>query len=189
MQVAFVHVGLAADYTVGGAAGFWDIPSVSKINYTMWALWNSYFVGDSLYFRYQKGDHSVLEVTFKDYQYCRNARPIAIYEEGNSRVFLDKYGPYYFICGTPDHCYLGQKFKIDVSDYQREYSPPAIDPPSSISSSRDDPPIQVPSMAPLHNSFAPKPTSSSAPLSLKSPLGRLLIILTILGFFQLACLG
>ncbi|KAI5066242.1 hypothetical protein GOP47_0018866 [Adiantum capillus-veneris] len=81
---------LGEEYTVGGAAGMWDIPSLSNINYSMWALWNTFFVGDSLLFRYQDGEHSVLEVMFKDYESCRNARPIAMYEGGNTRVLLDK---------------------------------------------------------------------------------------------------
>jgi hypothetical protein len=58
---------------------------------------------------YDPKKDSVLQVIKKDYETCNTSSPLVTYKDGNTKVKLDKSGPYYFISGADGHCEQGQK--------------------------------------------------------------------------------
>lgn len=98
--------------------------------------------------KYDGGKDSVLEVTKEDYVNCNTSNPIAVYKDGNTKVELDRPGPFYFVSGANGHCDKGQKMIVVVLSPRHRYtsispapSPvefesPAVAPTSSASSFR-----------------------------------------------------
>ena len=97
-------------------------------------------------FKYDGEKDSVLQVTRGDYLNCNTSSPIEEYKDGNTKVKLNKPGPFYFISGTKGHCEKGQKLIVVVMSPRNRYigvspapSPaeleaPAVAPTSSASS-------------------------------------------------------
>lgn len=90
----------------------------------------------------QKG--SVLQVAKDAYVDCNTTNPIAEYKDGNTKVELDRSGPFYFISGVKGNCEKGEKLVVVVlSSRHRLISPapspaefecPAVAPTSGASS-------------------------------------------------------
>lgn len=57
---------------------------------------------------------SVLQVTKEDYESCNTAKPLKQYNDGDTKVELDKSGPYFFITGAPGNCAKGEKITLVV---------------------------------------------------------------------------
>lgn len=57
---------------------------------------------------------SVLQVAKRDYVTCNTSSPIETYTDGNTKVKLERSGPYYFISGAEGHCEKGQKVIVVV---------------------------------------------------------------------------
>ncbi|KAJ1273437.1 hypothetical protein BS78_06G280500 [Paspalum vaginatum] len=105
----------AAAFEVGGDDGRWAVPPASDGGmYNQWASKNRFIVGDSVHFKYNKDDDSVMVVTEDDYNNCRAARPIFFSNNGDTEVELDRPGPFYFISGVPGHCERGQRMVVKV---------------------------------------------------------------------------
>lgn len=51
---------------------------------------------------------SLLQVSKKDYDSFSAISPTAVYTEGNTKVKLDRSGPFYFFSGTEGNCEKGQ---------------------------------------------------------------------------------
>ncbi|GLT48760.1 hypothetical protein SLA2020_223670 [Shorea laevis] len=80
------------------------------------------------------------------YQSCNTTNPVAEYKDGNTKVKLDRPGPFYFISGAKGHCEQGHKLIVVVLTPRHRYtaiSPapapaefegPAIAPTSSATS-------------------------------------------------------
>ncbi|PKA52526.1 Mavicyanin [Apostasia shenzhenica] len=149
-MAAIVPISSAATvYTVGDSIG-WTI--LNNPNYTAWALGKTFYVGDTLDFKYNKQYHNVLEVRQSDYAACKNGSALSEFTSGNDSVVIDTAGHHYYICGVPGHCQVGQKLDIlAVAEGQggATASPP---PPSSTTTSsgsvpapsaasRRDPPV------------------------------------------------
>ncbi|KAJ7972791.1 mavicyanin-like [Quillaja saponaria] len=111
MVMMIIGYSMATVYTVGDSAG-WTI--VNHPNYTHWASTKRFHAGDTLLFSYHTEYHNVNEVKKEDFNPCNAKSPIATYLTGSDYIKLPNPGHYYFICGTPGHCMLGQKVHIHV---------------------------------------------------------------------------
>eukprot|EP00249_Psilotum_nudum_P002156 c15050_g2_i1 orf=228-749(+) len=110
--LSFVTPAMGTQYNVGDSAGW----GLSGVDYSTWAGRYQYKVGDSLFFQYAAGSHSVLQVSQPDFQTCTTTNPISSDNSaGNTVVTLASPGTYYFICGFPGHCGQGMKFGISVN--------------------------------------------------------------------------
>lgn len=98
--------------------------------------------------KYDSAKDSVLLVTKEDYVNCNTSSPIQQYKDGETRIVLDKSGPFYFISGTKDHCEKGQKLIVVVLSQRNTTS--AISPAPSPAVEIDGPAV------------APAPTSSAS---------------------------
>lgn len=85
----------------------------------------------------------------QDYANCNSSNPIEKYSDGNTKVKLDRPGPFYFISGAKGHCEKGQKLVVVVITPRRRYS--AVSPA----------PSPAPSSAELEEGPAVAPTSSA----------------------------
>ncbi|KAJ6383076.1 hypothetical protein OIU77_031490 [Salix suchowensis] len=145
----FVGLSQAKDVLVGGKTDAWKIPSSeSSDSLNKWAEAARFLVGDSLVWKYDGQKDSVLQVTKESYASCNTTNPIEEYKDGNTKVNLDRSGPFYFISGAQGHCEKGQKLAVVVLSQKHRYtgispspSPaefdgPAVAPTSSASTLR-----------------------------------------------------
>lgn len=94
--------------------------------------------------KYDAQRDSVLQVTKEAYASCNTSNPVAEYKDGNTKVELDRSGPFYFISGVKGNCEKGEKLVVVVlSSRHRVISPapspvefesPAVAPTSGASS-------------------------------------------------------
>ncbi|KAK2631963.1 hypothetical protein EUGRSUZ_L02198 [Eucalyptus grandis] len=103
----------AREFMVGGKENSWEVPS-SPSQLNQWAQSNRFKVGDVLIFKYDKNADSVLEATKEDYESCNTMKPLKEYKDGETKLNLERSGPYYFISGTWGHCQNGQKLEVVV---------------------------------------------------------------------------
>ncbi|KAG5589024.1 hypothetical protein H5410_039538 [Solanum commersonii] len=59
-----------------------------------------FLVRDSLVWKYDGAKDSVLEVSKRDYVTCNTSSPIAMHNDGNTKIVLEHSGAYYFISGV-----------------------------------------------------------------------------------------
>ena len=102
----------SAVYKVGGKMGW---TTQGSPNYTAWAAKETFHVGDTLLFMYNKMYHNVIEVNKSGYDACTTMPGIATYATGNDSITIKTATDYYFLCGFPTHCKIGQKVKISVA--------------------------------------------------------------------------
>ncbi|XP_022852878.1 early nodulin-like protein 1 [Olea europaea var. sylvestris] len=81
----------AREFVVGGENNLWAVPS-----------------------SYDSKIDSVLEVTEEDYKIYYNANPIKLRHDGETKISLEKSGPFFFISGAEEHCEKGQKLEVMV---------------------------------------------------------------------------
>lgn len=67
-----------------------------------------------LVWSYEEGKDSVLKVNKEDYESCNTENPQQKFDNGNTKVELQKPGPFYFISGAKNHCEQGQKLVVVV---------------------------------------------------------------------------
>ncbi|XP_030519677.2 early nodulin-like protein 3 [Rhodamnia argentea] len=101
------------EFVVGGRESSWQVPS-SPSQLNQWAQSNRFKVGDFLIFKYDKNADSVLQATEGDYASCSTAKPLKEYKDGDTKLKLERSGPYYFISGAEGHCQKGQKLEVVV---------------------------------------------------------------------------
>ncbi|XP_015065372.1 lamin-like protein [Solanum pennellii] len=115
---------------VGGKHG-WD----QNVNYTDWASHQHFYVGDWLYFVFDKHYYNVLEVNQTNYEQCIDSDFISNITRGGRDVFhLTQARPYYFI-SSGGYCFHGMKLAINV-----EQPLPASPAPSSSDKTNASPP-------------------------------------------------
>ncbi|KAI9107025.1 hypothetical protein K1719_022553 [Acacia pycnantha] len=152
LYLIFLLFGFSAakDVLVGGKSDAWKIPSSESDSLNKWAERSRFQVGDYLVWKYDGGKDSVLQVSREDYGNCSTANPIKEYNDGNTKVKLDRPGPFYFISGANGHCEEGQKLVVVVITPKRrftgispapapapmEFEGPAVAPTSSASALR-----------------------------------------------------
>ncbi|XP_039042341.1 lamin-like protein [Hibiscus syriacus] len=107
-------------HRVGGGRFSWK----PNVNFTDWAIHEQFFVGDWLYFGFNKQLYSVLQVNQTSYDNCIEQDSIKNITKGGRDVFnLTEAKPYYFISGG-GHCSMGgMKVALIVQDYISVPSP------------------------------------------------------------------
>ncbi|XP_049415419.1 early nodulin-like protein 1 [Solanum stenotomum] len=131
----------ARDHLVGGKTDSWKIPSSESDSLNRWAEKSRFLVGDSLVWKYDGAKDSVLEVSKRDYVTCNTSSPIAMHNDGNTKIVLEHSGAYYFISGVKGNCEQGQKLVVVTLSKRRyadapvpspvEFDGPAIAPTSN----------------------------------------------------------
>ncbi|VFQ86389.1 unnamed protein product [Cuscuta campestris] len=121
------------EFVVGGAKG-WRRPDQNHTEmYLHWSSNRRFHVGDSIRFEYK--NDSVMEVDKWGYYHCDATHPISAADDGNTTVYLDRSGPFYFTSGNYDHCKDGQRLQVQVLPLHDQYAPPpAMSPFSSPTS-------------------------------------------------------
>ncbi|CAN8256218.1 unnamed protein product [Cochlearia groenlandica] len=117
----------AKKYTVGDNK-FWN----PNINYTIWAQGKHFYLGDWLYFVFDRNQHNILEVNKTDYESCISDHPIRNWTRGAGRdvVTLNVTKHYYLLDGKGG-CYGGMKLAVKV---EKLPPPPKAAPIKSIGS-------------------------------------------------------
>ncbi|XP_030953402.1 early nodulin-like protein 1 [Quercus lobata] len=117
----FISLTEAREFLVGGKTNAWKIPSSESESLNKWAEASRFQVGDSLVWNYDPSKDSLLQVSKKDYDSCNTSSPIAVYKDGNTKVKLDRSGPFYFISGTQGNCEKGLKLVTVVLSGRRKF--------------------------------------------------------------------
>ncbi|KAF7830359.1 early nodulin-like protein 1 [Senna tora] len=125
LLLLFLGLSAAKQVLVGGKENAWKIPSSQSDSLNQWAQRSRFQAGDYLVWKYDGGKDSVLQVSREDYVNCSTSNPIKEYNDGNTKVKLDRPGPFYFISGAKGHCEEGQKLVV--------FEGPAVAPTSSAS--------------------------------------------------------
>ncbi|OMP06143.1 Plastocyanin-like protein [Corchorus olitorius] len=143
-MLALLGLSLGAVHKVGDSSG-WTI--MGDTDYTNWASARTFHVGDSLLFEYNSEFHDVVEVSHDDFQSCKGTSGIATYASGSDTITLERPGHYYFLCGVPGHCQIGQRVDILVQPASSINSPstsPCALPSSPAATATENPPSSAP---------------------------------------------
>ncbi|KAL4332698.1 hypothetical protein GQ457_07G034230 [Hibiscus cannabinus] len=101
-------------HRVGGGRFSWK----PNVNFTDWAIHEQFFVGDWLYFGFNRQLYSVLQVNQTSYDNCIEQDFIYNITKGGRDVFnLTRPKPYYFISGRGYCSKGGMKVAIKVQEY------------------------------------------------------------------------
>ncbi|XP_011029118.1 PREDICTED: mavicyanin-like [Populus euphratica] len=101
---------LATEHVVGDKTGWRP-----GFDYKTWAQGKTFYVGDTLVFKYTPGAHNVLRVNGTGFQECKAADDIVPLTTGNDVIPLSTPGKKWYICGVAKHCESGnQKLSITV---------------------------------------------------------------------------
>ncbi|CAL1366146.1 unnamed protein product [Linum trigynum] len=119
-------------YRVGGGRSTWE----PNANLTLWASQKEIYVGDWLYFGFNKTLYDVLEVNRTGYDRCSGEGFITNITRGGRDVFnLTQARPYYFICSRGSYCAMqGMKMEVNVTT-----EPPPPQQPRPVESSSGSP--------------------------------------------------
>ncbi|XP_038693707.1 mavicyanin-like [Tripterygium wilfordii] len=102
-------------HKVGDSIGWTAIGIIDILFYKKWSFANTFHVGDTIVFEYNKQYHNVIEViSFYDFHFCNTSSPVATYSSGNDSITLNRSGDFYYTCASPGHCQAGQKVHIFV---------------------------------------------------------------------------
>ncbi|XP_041008276.1 lamin-like protein [Juglans microcarpa x Juglans regia] len=109
---------LASLIRVGGVQG-WN----QNVNYTVWSRHQHIYVGDWLYFIFDKHYYNVLEVNKTSYENCNDQGFITNITRGGRDVFqVTEARPYYFL-SSGGYCYHGMRVAVNVEDQAPVPSP------------------------------------------------------------------
>ncbi|MQL89263.1 hypothetical protein Taro_021836 [Colocasia esculenta] len=146
----------AKEFLVGGDVAAWALPpSATSRPLSRWAEANRFQVGDSLVWKYDGKEDSVLQVTREDYLLCNTTNPLAEHRDGSTSVTLSKSGPYYFISGAEGACQKGEKLIVVAMSRRHRHAAAASPAPSPVEA-------EGPAVAP----------ASGGDVPLVAPLGR-----------------
>ncbi|KAF5732864.1 uclacyanin-2-like [Tripterygium wilfordii] len=140
----------AVDHIVGDSLGW-----TQGFDYSTWAAAQTFTVGDNLVFNYDSS-HQVSEVSSTDYTSCSSSNSIKTYNDGNTKIALNKAGSLYFICPALGHCGGGMKVSVNV------VAAASSDTPSPGSSTPTTPGTTTPSTTPGTTTSSPS-TPSTVP--------------------------
>ncbi|CBI22266.3 hypothetical protein AAG906_019794 [Vitis piasezkii] len=119
---------------VGGKQGWGP-----NVNYTEWAKNKHFYVGDWLYFIFDKHYFTVFEVNETNYERCSEQEFITNITKGGRDVFnLTHPRPYYFL-SSGGYCWHGMKLAINVTHMpapapspSKSNAPPSASSPTPI---------------------------------------------------------
>ncbi|CAL9244019.1 unnamed protein product [Arabidopsis halleri] len=164
---------------VGGKSNTWKVPESRDETLNQWSERTRFKIGDSLWWKYNAENDSVLQVREKDYERCDRSEPIRGYKDGHTNIELKRSGPFYFISGEEGHCQRGEKLRVVVLSPNHKRS--VVDAPA---------PVNV-DLSPNYNrSVAAAPVNAHITTN-KGSLNRawsLLLLLLPLGLFGLGLL-
>ncbi|KFK27769.1 hypothetical protein AALP_AA8G426600 [Arabis alpina] len=109
-----VDLACCKEILVGGKPSGWKIPSSPADSLNKWAESLRFHVGDTLVWKYDGEKDSVLQVTKEAYINCNTTNPAANYSNGDTKVKLERSGPFFFISGSKSNCVEGEKLHIVV---------------------------------------------------------------------------
>ncbi|KAK7856782.1 mavicyanin [Quercus suber] len=109
--LALIEVSFGVVYEVGDSRGW---TNDSSIDYKSWASTKEFRVGDTIRFVYNPIENNVMLVTYENFKSCNSTDPKFVRISGNDSLPITKPGHYYYICGVPGHCEVGQKVDIRV---------------------------------------------------------------------------
>ncbi|XP_010258817.1 PREDICTED: lamin-like protein [Nelumbo nucifera] len=111
--ILFMLSGVSATRVIVGGNTGWT----SNVNYTEWAKGKHFYLGDWLYFVYDRNQMNVLEVNKTNYETCNENDPTHNWTTGAGRdvVPLNVTMMYYFISGK-GFCYRGMKLAVQVEN-------------------------------------------------------------------------
>ncbi|GAB2299303.1 hypothetical protein Dimus_033375 [Dionaea muscipula] len=97
-------------FIVGGNMGW-----TSNVNYTIWAKDKHFYLGDWLFFVYDRNQMNVLEVNQSDYETCNSDHPLVNWTRGAGRDLIPlNVTKHYYIISGKGFCYGGMKLAINV---------------------------------------------------------------------------
>ncbi|KAF8093821.1 hypothetical protein N665_0377s0031 [Sinapis alba] len=99
---------------VGGKSSIWKVPESTEETLNHWSERTRFKIGDSLLWKYNAENDSVMQVSQKDYERCDRSEPIRGYKDGYTKIELKRSGPFYFISGEEGHCQRGEKLLVVV---------------------------------------------------------------------------
>ncbi|KAL0843641.1 hypothetical protein Bca101_016887 [Brassica carinata] len=99
---------------VGGKSNTWKVPDSTEETLNHWSERTRFKIGDSLLWKYNAENDSVMQVNQKDYERCDRSEPIRGYKDGHTKIELNRSGPFYFISGEEGHCQRGEKLLVVV---------------------------------------------------------------------------
>ncbi|XP_076934384.1 early nodulin-like protein 17 [Bidens hawaiensis] len=125
----------AKRFIVGGNMGW-----TTNVNYTLWAANQTFYLGDWLYFVYDRNQNDILEVNKTNFETCNAEHPVHNYTTGAGRdvVELNVTHDRYFI-SSKGSCYGGMKMQVHLSKIP---PPPRAAPSKSGSSALS--PLMIP---------------------------------------------
>ncbi|CAN8268480.1 unnamed protein product [Cochlearia groenlandica] len=99
-------------YKVGDSRG-WSV--YNSFYYNKWSEKREFYMGDTLFFQYNKALHDVEEITNEDeFKSCQPNSTIAVYKTGHDLVKLTKPGVHYFVSMKTGLCIAGTKVRVTV---------------------------------------------------------------------------
>ncbi|CAH1421001.1 unnamed protein product [Lactuca virosa] len=115
----------AKRFIVGGNMGW-----TSNVNYTLWAGNQTFYLGDWLYFVYDRNQNDILEVNKTNYETCNAEHPVHNYTTGAGRdvVALNVTHDRYFM-SSKGSCYGGMKLHVHLT---------ALPPPPRAAAAKSD---------------------------------------------------
>ncbi|XP_010432711.1 PREDICTED: early nodulin-like protein 1 [Camelina sativa] len=156
-------IGLSSGHKfyVGETDGWVLAPSE---DYTDWSHRHRFQVNDTLFFKYVKGEDSVLQVSEQEYNTCNTTDPLASLSDGDSLFQLRRSGPFFFISGDIGNCLKGQKLALTVmsTDHHR-HTPRHPSPSPSPSTSLVHQSLSSPAPSPGVDSSSGAPAPASGP--------------------------
>ncbi|KAJ0754372.1 putative Phytocyanin domain, cupredoxin [Helianthus annuus] len=98
----------AKRFIVGGNMGW-----TSDVNYTLWAEYQTFYLGDWLFFVYDRNQDDVIEVNKTNYETCNAKHPVHNYTTGSGRdvVTLNVTHDRYFI-SSKRSCHGGMRLQL-----------------------------------------------------------------------------
>ncbi|KAF3957508.1 hypothetical protein CMV_017487 [Castanea mollissima] len=163
----------AREFVVGGHENSWSFPTSSD-SLNSWAQKGRFEVGDILIFNeHDPLIDSVLEVTKDHYDKCLVSNPIKEHRDVNTKVKLDRSGPFYFISNAVVNCEKGQKLTVAVLHKHLKQPPPPKGHAASPAPLSSPPKGPAPSPAPLTPTpKVPAPSPATLPPPPKGPAPR-----------------
>ncbi|KAM0997072.1 hypothetical protein ACFX13_007059 [Malus domestica] len=107
-------------HRIGGGRNTW----APRINFTQWSSQERFYVGDWLYFGFDKRIYNVLEVNSTSYENCVDKDFIYNITRGGRDVFNLTEAKTYFFLGGRGYCFEGMKVAIHVQEIPPEQLPP-----------------------------------------------------------------
>ncbi|XP_059635865.1 early nodulin-like protein 14 [Cornus florida] len=137
------------EFLLGGKENSWKIPS-SPDDFNKWAGKIRFLIGDSLVLTYDAKADSVLQVSEDDYKSCNKAKTIKSYNDGHTKIELDRSGPFFFISGAEGHCEKGQKLEVKVlsAKHGLKGTPPVASQAPAPAPAVSEPEFNAPAPAP-----------------------------------------